>query len=193
MHLLLLLLAAGLAHAGWTQTATHDGCTYFRGDKEPSGATPMRVVCDWDVDPAALQAVLAAAGDHEQVFTSLRDAETVSRSGGTERVRQVQRAAGASDRELIVAIETTPVDGGARFSWKKCSDQSERQGVGVEPEMSEGYWQVVDRGGRSELTYELRYLAGGNVPALLVRWFQGSGIKAVLTDLRGFMRNTHGR
>lgn len=185
--MLALIFAAGLAQAGWTQTATEHGCTFFRGSQEASGATPVRVECDWDIDPDALSTVLSRPGDHHRIFDSLRDSETLGVAGGRERVRQVHKASGASDRELIVEIKTEPVAGGKRFSWRKCADQSGRKTDGVEPALSEGYWEVTARDGRSRLIYEIRYLAGGSVPAFLVRWFQGAGIKGVIRDLRAFM------
>lgn len=185
--MLALLFAAGVAHAGWTETDADYGCIFYRGAKDASGATPIRVECDWDVDPATLSAVLGNPGDHHVIFDSLRDSETLSVSGGLERVRQVHRASGASDREVVVEIRTQPVAGGERFSWRKSADQTGRKTDGVEPDLSEGYWEVTAKDGRSRLVYEVRYLAGGNVPAFLVRWFQGAGIKGVIRDLRTFM------
>jgi hypothetical protein len=182
-----LLLAAGVAHAGWPQTGTGHGCTFFKGAQEASGATPVRVECDWDIDPGALQSVLGEPGSHSRIFDSLADSESLSNQGGVERVRQVHKASGASDREIVVEITTQSVPGGKRFSWRKSGDQSGHKSDGVEPDMSEGYWEVTSRDGRSHLVYEIRYLAGGSVPAFLVRWFQGAGIKAVIGDLRAFM------
>ena len=182
-----LLLVTSLAHAGWTVTGAHDGCVYSRGEREPSGATPVRVVCDWQVPAADLIEVLSRPGDHAAVFESLAEAESLGRSGAKEWVRQVHKASGASNREVVVVFETHTTPDGLRFAWRKADDQSKRAGKGVEPALSEGYWQVADRKGRTQLTYEVRYLAGGSVPAFLVRWFQGAGMRAVLDDLRGFL------
>jgi hypothetical protein len=185
--MLALLFAAGIAHAGWTQTDTDHGCTFYKGAQEASGATPVRVECDWDIDPGALSSVLSTPGDHHRIFGSLRDSETLGVTGGRERVRQVHKASGASDREVVVEVQTQSVDGGKRFSWRKSADQTGRKTDGVEPDLSEGYWEVTSTDGRRRLVYEIRYLAGGNVPAFLVRWFQGAGIKGVIGDLRTFM------
>lgn len=182
-----LILMAGVSHAGWTQTGADHGCTFHKAPTEASGATPVRVECDWDIDPAALTAVLGEPGDHHRIFGSLQDSESLGAVGGTERVRQVHKASGASDRELIVDIQTSTVSGGTRFSWKKSGDQTGRKTDGVEPDLSEGFWEVTAKGPRSHLVYEFRYLAGGNVPAFLVRWFQGAGINGVIGDLRAYM------
>jgi hypothetical protein len=185
--MLALLLTASLAHATWSVTGSHDGCVYSRGERETSGATPVRVVCDWPMDAAELNDVLGRPGDHARIFSSLAKAESLGSSGGKEWVRQVHTASGASDREVVVVFETLPTAGGHRHTWRKAEDQSKRTGVGVEPALSEGYWQVVDKNGRTQLTYEVRYLAGGRVPAFLVRWFQSSGMRGVLDDLRAFL------
>jgi hypothetical protein len=182
-----LLLASAVASASWTVTDQEHDCTFYRGEVEASGATAVRVVCDWDVPPADLSAVLSQPGTHAGIFSSLGEAETISRAGPLERVRQVHVARGATDREVVVDIRTTDVPEGKRFAWTKARDQSARRTDGVEPDLTDGFWEVTDRGGRSHLVYEIRYLAGGRVPALLVRWFQVSGIKGVIGDLRGFM------
>lgn len=185
--MLAVLIAAGLAHAGWTKTDQEHGCTFFRGETEASGATAVRVECAWDLDPAALRAVLGAPGGHHRIFASLKESETLSRAGGVVRVRQVHHASGASDREVVVDVTTHDVPGGQRYVWTKSSDQSGRRTDGVEPELTDGFWEVTDRAGGVRLVYETRYLAGGSVPAFLVRWFQGAGIKAVIGDLRAHM------
>ena len=185
--MLAVLIAAGLAHAGWTETDQGHGCTFFRGETETSGATAVRVECEWDVDPSALRATLGSPGDHHRIFASLKDSETLSRVGGVERVRQVHQASGASDREVVVDVTTHDVPGGQRYAWTKSRDQSGRRTDGVEPELTDGFWEVTDRAGGVLLVYETRYLAGGSVPAFLVRWFQGAGIKAVIGDLRAHM------
>ncbi|MEC7946678.1 MAG: hypothetical protein VX265_03860 [Myxococcota bacterium] len=182
-----LLLAVGVAHAGWVATGTEQGCTFFKGNPEPSGALPVRVECDWDIDPAALTRVLGAPGTHHHVFASLHSAEILSSADGIERVCQVHRAVGASDREVVVEVRTASVPGGQRFSWNKATDQRGCKTDGVEPALSDGYWEVTARDGRTRLVYEVRYLAGGHVPAFLVRWFQGVGIRGVIDDLRVFM------
>ncbi len=184
---LAFVLATGLAHAGWTVTGDQDGCVYTRGEREASGATPVRVVCDWPVPAETLEDVLGRPGDHAAIFGSLAAAESLGRRGRKEWVRQVHKASGAPDREVVVVFETHKTPEGLRYTWRKADDQSKRAGVGVEPTLSEGYWQIVDKKGRTQLTYEVRYLAGGRVPAFLVRWFQGSGIRAVLHELRTFV------
>lgn len=185
--MLVLLLASAVASASWRVTDQEYDCTFYRGEIEASGATAFRVVCDWDFAPAELIAVLSQPNSHAAIFSSLGSAETVSHDGALETVRQVHLGRGASDREVVVDIRTTDVPGGKRFAWTKAADQSGRSIDSVEPDLSDGFWEVTDRGGRSHLVYEIRYNAGGKVPALLVRWFQASGIKGVIGDLRGFM------
>ena len=178
-----LLLAAQLAHAGWTPLDEAGGCRYLRGAREASGATPIRVECDWGFPPAVVHRVIDAPGEHHRIFASLSQSETLSRSGGVERVRQVHHATGISDREVVVEVRTSEIPGGRRYAWQKSADQSGRKVDGVEPEMTVGFWEVIDREGGVRVVYEVRYLAGGSVPAFLVRWFQGSGIQGVMKDL----------
>ena len=185
--MLALFVAVGLAHAGWTQTDTGHGCTFLRGETEASGATPVRVECSWNVKPAELLAVLGNPGEHHRIFDSLAESESLGHRGGIERVRQVHKASGASNREVIVDVTTHDVPGGKRFSWTKSADQTGHTSGGVEPDMSDGFWEVRAQAGGSLLIYESRYLAGGSVPPFLIRWFQGAGIKAVIGDLRTFM------
>ena len=77
------------------------------------------------------------------------------------------------------------IPGGKRFTWTKAPDQGTNSGAGVEIALNTGKWEVTkNTDGGSRVIYELRYLPGGRVPGFLVRWFQGTGMKLFVGELR---------
>jgi hypothetical protein len=178
------LLAAPLAHAGWTVTATEAGCTYQRGSAE-GDITPIRVECDWTgVDAARLHSVLSDPGNHDRVFSGLGEATLVERRGAVSRVYQRFVAKGITDREVVVDFAMSDVPGGRRYAWSKAPDQSALRGDGVEVPANSGKWEVTEVDGRVRLVYELRLAVGGMVPGFLMKWFQGGAIQQTIGELR---------
>ncbi|MFT4978347.1 MAG: hypothetical protein ACI8S6_004255 [Myxococcota bacterium] len=179
--LLGLMVTSALA-GEWTQSAEEHGCTFYLGVRSGDYA-PVRAVCQWDIPPEKLQAILAKSADHDRYFSSVAAAEQLP-SG---QFRQIHQASGISNREVIVDMGSTPIDGGVRYWWKKADDQSALTGDNVEVRANAGKWEVTAApGGGSSVVYELLYDPGGSVPGFLVRWFQTAGAQDLVRELRDY-------
>lgn len=180
-----LALLLSVAFAGWTETAREHGCVFSKGTAE-GDVVPLHAECDWPVAPEKLHALLARNADHQAYFSAVEKSDVLSRAGGIEKVRQVHVAAGISDREVILDFAVDDLPGGKRYRWTKAADQSALTGAGVEPAVDTGKWEVVAGGSGSKVVYELRYGPGGSVPGFIVRWFQGSGFRTLVGELRTY-------
>ncbi len=179
--LLAAQLAAHPAHAGWIRQSTKNGCSYFRGNTDRSGLTPVRVECDWDdVDAKAIHENLASPDAQVRVFSGLAEARVIS----STRVYQRFSARGVSDREVVVDVETDTVPGGWAYRWRKSADQTNLRGDAVEVGATEGMWEVTEVDGRVRLVYELRLGLGGMVPTFMVRWAQGGAVQQTIEELK---------
>ena len=168
----------------WTVTFEDDACTYYRGAVESDGVMPVRVDCDWAVDSGKAAQLLEDQNAHDEIFDALAESTILSEEGPIRRVYQVQRAAGVTDRHVILEYTEEMLSNGRRFRWTKSTDQSALRSEGVEVEVTEGQWEVTKTETGMHLHYELRYLPGGRVPPFLVSWFQGLGTRLVIADLR---------
>lgn len=180
-----MLLFVAPALAGWTANGTENGCTFYLGSVE-SGVQPVRAECDWPIPPEKLQAAVAKNSKHADYFATVAESTVLGPGpGGTEIVRQVHQATGMSDRECILLFSTTAISGGMRYEWSLSSDQSQVSGKRVAVAMDSGKWEISSNGsGGAKVVYELRYDPGGSVPGFLVRWFQGSGVRSLVGELR---------
>jgi len=168
---------------GWGE-ADDNGCELT---EEPSeGAEVMvRAECHWDNIPLSrLEDLLGDPALHEQFFSNVAKSAILEEAGGVTTVHQVHQASGMSDREIIVEYRVEEVQGGYKYHWQKAADQSATSGDNVVVESSTGYWEIVKEGNGVRVSYQVRYLPGGNIPAFLVRMFQSSGMQAVLAELR---------
>ena len=173
-----------LATAGWTVSNKSDGCTYFKGAAE-GDITPIRVECAWtDVDAGKMHRLLARPGSHDGVFGGLAESRLVEEEGSRSRVYQRFAATGMSDREVIVDYDTTAVEGGRRYFWRKSTDQSALRGDAVEVPETSGLWEVTESQGQVRLTYELRMKVGGMVPGFAMKWFQTGAIQSTIDELK---------
>ena len=107
-------------------------------------------------------------------------------ASGGDRVYQRHRFTGVTDRAAFLDYSVIPVDGGTRYGWTKATDQSALPDSVVEIELDTGSWQITDAPLGVRVVYEIRYLAGGNLPDFLVRWIQGAGTRQVMTELRAY-------
>jgi hypothetical protein len=168
----------------WTLSFEDGECAFFQGEAEAGGVVPVRVDCDWKVNAEQAATLLGDVEGHEHIFSALAENTVLTDDGETRRVYQVQQARGISDRHVILEYKTELQPARWRYSWKKSSDQSELRSQAVEVEMADGFWEVAQTETGMHLSYELRYLPGGSVPAFLVAWFQGAGTRQVIRDLR---------
>jgi hypothetical protein len=176
------LLWITTAAAGWTQTGADNGCTWFTGAAEGT-ITPLRAECDWSIPASKLQTLLADFNMHDDYFSAVSQSVVI----GAGMCRQVHVASGISDREVVIAFKTEDIPGGKRYSWQKASDQSAVTGAGVMPGTDTGKWEVTTNAtGGSHVVYELHYDPSGSVPSFVIRWFQGSGFKAFVLELKSW-------
>lgn len=169
----------GAALAGsWTESAQSDGCTFYVGPRD-GDYSPVRAVCAWDVPAETLHGLIAVFDQHNRYFSSVSQSERLP-SG---RYRQVHQASGIADREVILEMGTSLIDGGVRYWWHKADDQSELTGDNVETVVDTGKWEITADGNGSRVVYELLYDPGGSVPGFVVRWFQTSGTQLLLNEL----------
>jgi hypothetical protein len=171
------------AHAAWTETARVNDCTFSKGPPE-GGVQPVHVECHWPVAPDKLHALLADGNRHAAIFDGITSTHQVGTEAGGELFYQVHQASGMSDREIVVRLTDEAIPDGRRYAWTKATDQSALTHELVEIELNTGMWEVTGEGAGSKIVYELRYAAGGSVPGFLVRWFQGSGVQALVGELR---------
>jgi hypothetical protein len=154
--------------------------TALPGDGAPIS---VRAECDWSIPVERLRAVLEPLEAQALHFSSLEEATVLGVEGDTVMVRQLHRATGISDREVVVEWNSTPIESGWLYSWRKCPDQSAATGRGVEVERYEGSWEITATESGSHVVLETRWAPGGSVPFFLVHWFRGSGIRQVLSEL----------
>lgn len=179
----MLLLLSSLALAGWTKTAEENGCVFFIGDRQGAYA-PVRAECSWPIPAEKLQKLVAVNGDHDDYFSSVAESTVLGPTAGGDLVYQRHEASGISDREVVLVMGKEPIPGGMRYAWSKAPDQSKITGKHVPAVADSGKWEVVADGAGSKVVYELMYDPGGSVPSFLVRWFQGSGLRTLVGELR---------
>lgn len=180
----MLLLLVTSALAGWTKNAEENGCTFYIGELRGKYA-PVRAECEWPIPAEKLQQLVAKNGDHDLYFSSVAESTVVGPApGGGDLVYQRHQASGISDREIMVVMKAEPIDGGMRYSWTRAADQSRVTGEHVPCLVDDGKWEVSPSATGSKVVYELYYDPGGSVPTFLVRWFQGSGTRTLVGELR---------
>lgn len=188
--MLVLVSAALAAPAGYTESGRSGDCTLFTGPKTAAGTTPLLAECRWpDVTLEKLDAHFSNQENHDEVFSAIAESVIQRTDGGTAYVHQVHVAKGISERECVLRMTKTPEGGGIKFAWTlDPSFQTPADGR-VLVEKDDGYWWFVpDPAGGVKVTYALDYGPGGSVPYLLVRWFQGSGFEAAITELHDWIR-----
>lgn len=170
------------AFAGWTSTGKEFGCEFYKGDVE-GVVLPVSAECLWALPADRVQAALLNWADMEFVFSNIADSRVLATHGDTLRVMQIHQASGISDRETIVDVKRVDVPGGKRITWSRVDNSGQLSGQHLEVPVNSGIWQVTASPEGTRLHYEVRYDLGGDVPTVLVRWFQGSGMRGVLSDL----------
>ncbi len=158
-------------------------CTLTSGTAA-DGVLEGQARCKWPVAVDRVDAVLAAWGDQSQYFGNVAESHVVGQRGDRTLVRQIYRARGIEDREVVMECFTEAIPGGRRYHWHKASDQSGNSGRNIEIAVHEGFWEVRGDEHSTTVEYHMRYLPGGNVPQFLVSMFLSSGIEAAMTDLR---------
>jgi hypothetical protein len=97
----------------------------------------------------------------------------------------VHVATGMSDREATMLYRNDTLANGTRYNWTLATPQPPITRVPVAK--NTGFWEVTTgANGGSHVVYELAYDPGGSVPGFLVRWFQGSGTKTLVGELRAW-------
>ena len=181
------LLLVSTALAGWTVTDESNDCTFYKGEPDANEIVPLRAECDWAIPPAKLQGLIAKIDDHNLYFSSVSVSRVVASNAGEHNVYQVHVASGISDREAMLLYTDQPIDGGHRYSWRVNPDQTGITGDKVRLTEDFGKWEITTgTGGGSHVVYELNYDAGGSVPGFVVRWFQGSGVRTLVGELRSY-------
>jgi hypothetical protein len=172
-----------LAHAGWSANGSENGCNFFLGSVEGT-VQPVRAECDWPIPAEKLQQIVAVTADHDRYFSAVEVCDVVGKQGAQEVVVQVHVASGISDREVVLLFGQEAISGGKRYAWTKSPDQSAAKRGLVEAALDTGKWEITSTPAGAHVVYELRYDAGGSVPGFLVRWFQGSGVRTLVGELR---------
>jgi hypothetical protein len=169
-----------------------DGDCRLTGGRSPDGVLEGQARCKWPIPAERVEALLAAWGDQARYFSNLAESTVLERSDGRMLVRQIQRASGISDREVIIECTTEAIPGGTRYRWRKAPDQSKSSGRNVEVAVHEGFWEVTSSGEHeTRVEYHMRYLPGGSVPSFIVSMFLSSGMEGVLSDLRRAAETRH--
>ncbi len=184
---MLALLFVSSALAGWTMTNESNDCKFYKGEPNANEIVPLRAECDWPLEPTKLQGLIAKIDDHNLYFSSVAVSRVVASNAGEHNVYQVHVATGIADREAMLLYSDQPIEGGHQYSWKVNPDQTGIGGDKVRLEDDQGKWEVTaNAGGGAHVVYELLYDAGGSVPGFVVRWFQGSGVRTLVGELREY-------
>ncbi|MCK6503873.1 hypothetical protein L6R53_10815 [Myxococcota bacterium] len=179
-----LLLSLSLPAAAWTAMGERDGCVYSKQDE--GAVIALRAECTWDLPAERVRAKLADWSVHDDVFESVAESRVLgSLQGGAGKVYQRHQASGISDREIVMDVKELVIDGGWRWTHSKSADQSQVTGQHVLVGRDDGLWELKPTAnGGSFVVYELRYDPAGSVPGFMVKWFQGSGFRDMLLQLR---------
>lgn len=186
----LLLSVALAAPPGFKVTKTTDHCELSLGPALPNGVVPMRAECHWaDLSPDTLHGLLAAWADHDLYFSSVETSDVVRTDGARVWVKQTHVAKGISNREAILVMEKTAVAGGARYGWTLDNGDAKPADGNVLAAWDDGFWEITAHpSGGTKAVHQLAYDPGGSVPSFLVRWFQTSGLTAVVEELEAAAR-----
>ncbi|MEZ4238491.1 MAG: hypothetical protein R3F59_20530 [Myxococcota bacterium] len=186
--MLTLALSAAVAAAappGFTETKTTDHCTLFLGPALSNGVVPMRAECRFP--SADLQKLLAAFSnydDHDVPFATVKASDVVRTEGDVAYVKQVHAVKGVSDREGVLKMTKTAIPGGARFAWTLDTAAGPPSDGRVAIGFDDGFWELTaDPAGGVHAVHQLSYDPGGKVPGFLVRWFQTSGLAAIVGEM----------
>lgn len=181
----MITLLVGSALAGWSPNGSENGCNFFLGSVEGT-VQPVRAECDWKLPADKLQALVAKVADHDKYFSAVEVCDVLSSSGGRDVAVQVHVASGISDREVVLDFAQEDIANGKRYTWTKSADQSAAKRGMVAVALDTGKWEITSTEGGAHVVYELRYDAGGSVPGFIVRWFQGSGVRTLVGELKKY-------
>ena len=185
------ILPFGVAQAappGFSQTKTTDRCTLYLGEALDNGVVPMRAECHFPtVDQAKLDAAFSRWEDHDLPFATVLSSDVVRTSGPVAWVRQVHAVKGVSDREGVLRMERTAIDGGHRYGWTLDTTPTEVGDGRVPIGFDDGFWEFTAHpdGGVAAI-HQLAYDPGGRVPGFLVRWFQTSGLATIVEEMEAW-------
>jgi len=186
--LLMSALPALAAPSGFKVTKNTDHCELSLGPASPTGVVPMRAECHWpDIAPDKVHALLGAWGDHDRYWSSVQSSDVKRTDGARTWVHQVHQSKGIADRECIVVMQSESIDGGTKYHWTLDQGQLQVGDGRVEVAQSDGFWEITAHpDGGTRAIHQLSYDPGGSVPGFLVRWFQTSGLTAVVTELEAY-------
>ncbi len=184
------VLGVAALYAGSARLSGHsfgfgksNGCTVEQRPAE-GDVTPIHVECRWPIPAERLDGLLRDVVAQGRIFSNLAESALVEKSDDHLLVRQVQRATGMTDREVILEWRVEQIPQGHRYRFEKARDQSALSGKRVEVAQNTGFWEVMSDGDGSRVTYELRYLPGGDLSPFLVRMFQSSAVNGAMSELR---------
>lgn len=183
--LLVVLPAQAAPPPGYSVAREGDGCIFYLGPTDAAGLRPAWVECIWhDVRPDRLRELLARWEDHDLYFSSVAACDRLGDEGGKVRALQVHQASGIADRQATLLMWASGQGGATRYEWTLAPTQEPLAQGRVQVARDDGWWQVSAHAeGGSQVTYFLDYHPGGSVPGFLVRWFQSSGLSALVGEL----------
>jgi len=198
-RVVLIAVGSGLVALSWVVSGQLSGRGLgFRDDhceitagRGLDGVMEGQARCTWDIPADRVEGLLARWEDQEQHFGNVIESTVLDRQGDQILVRQIFRARGIADREVIMECFSEEIPGGRRYHWHKARDQSRSTGQNTEVELHEGSWEVVRGEHDTVVTYRMRHLPGGSVPSFLVSMFLSSGMRDVLADLRRAAEASH--
>jgi hypothetical protein len=173
------------APPGFRDTKTTEHCQLMLAEAPlPNGVVPMRAECHWpDVTVEHLDTLMSRFDAHASYFSSVTQSETVPGDGPT-RSHQVHRAKGISDRECVLRMSRDKAGDTITISWTLDNGDLEPAKGRVLVAHDDGFWQFSPHpDGGARVVHQLAYDPGGTVPGFLVRWFQTSGLEAVVEEL----------
>jgi len=185
LNLLAALFLSFASASEWTETARESDCVFFKGVAQGK-VLPVRAVCEWSIPAARLHAIISPANRFQEYLSGVSFNSRVKGPPGVIRVLQVHVFSGVTDRAAFMDYTVTDIPGGKRYAFQKAPNQDALPDRYVEIKQNVGKWEVTSKGTGSRLVFENAYDAGGYLPGVLVRWFQGAGTRQVLTETKAF-------
>ena len=171
---------------------TRGDCTYFMGERESDGVTPLRVECVWDhIDPDKIDALFGQVAGYDAFIWAIEDTRQVSVDGARSLVWQRHSVPGTAPREVQLWMETQPTEaGGMRYSWTTAGTPFSLGKGAIRAPRNDGYWEVSVGEAGIEVVLQASYNPGGWVPDWLVRWCQTIGAERMMNDIQSLAAAT---
>ena len=169
--------------AEWTLVGEENDCRIYVDTT--SETYNGRAVCSWtDVTAQQVASVLHDPARAPEIFSNVLSSKVVQKVGNRPRVFQVHAFPVGSDRESHKNVVEHPLPDGVRIEWSLVDDPPAPQDGRVTLETDDGYWQVRQGAGATEVELFMAYDPGGFLGLLPASKAMANGMVTTLEELR---------